>query len=282
MRNKRFNLIDSRTLQEHINDDDWVVIDCRYQLDNPKAGFNAYKNGHIPNALYANLDNDLARNPGPLDGRHPLPIPKLFSKTLGKWGISNTSTVVAYDDIGGAFAARLWWMLGWIGHKNNYLLDGGIQNWQESGFELAKGIVHPVSAKFTIGKINEHWVINKDDLLSEMENGAILLDARSEDRFSGQNEPIDSIAGHIPGALNFPYTLALSSNGKFLECAKLKHVLKNHLRRQTNLIAMCGSGVTACHLAFTADVAGLDNLRIYIGSWSEWIKDVNCPISKSD
>ena len=264
-------LIDVEMLEKHRTNPAWVIIDCRFDLTDPTRGLALYKQGHIPGARYANLDKDLAGCPGPMEGRHPLPDPNIFSQTLATWGISNTTNVVVYDAVGGAIAARLWWMLRWARHEHVYILDGGIQAWERKSFCLEKGQVAFEPTDFSITSVRNEWVVETDAVSRALTEGAVLLDARSEDRFSGKSEPIDPVSGHVPGAINFPYTRALDPLGRLLKPKDLREKLVVYVDHNTNLISMCGSGVTACHLALTAKLAGLGDSLVYIGSWSEWI-----------
>jgi thiosulfate/3-mercaptopyruvate sulfurtransferase len=275
-------LIDPQRLTEQLNRPDWVVIDCRFRLTRPEAGQALYEQGHIPGARYAHLDDDLAAPPQSNDGRHPLPNPKIFATTLERWGISNSSIVTVYDDASGAIAARLWWMLRWVGHESVFVLDGGIQAWEQAGLplETAQPIWEPT--EFLLHDVHEKWVVKADEILSEMEQGAILVDARSRDRFCGVSEPIDPVAGHVPGAVNYPFSKALNSAGYMRNSKELQQDLEVFAKTDRGLIAMCGSGVTACHLLLALKVAGLGDGRAYIGSWSQWIRHNNDLIATGD
>ena len=275
MNKKSCPLIKVEALKEHESDPSWVIIDCRFDLMNPVKGKTLYKQGHIPGARYANLDKDLAGSPNSMDGRHPLPDPGFFAQTLSELGISNVSNVVVYDDVGGAIAARLWWMLRWIKHESVYMLDGGIQEWERKGYLLEKDQVAYEATSFSITSVRKEWVVETEGILNALTEGAILLDARSEDRFLGKSEPIDPVAGHVPGAINFPFTRALDSLGRLKKPEDLRKILADYLEDKKQVIGMCGSGVTACHLALTAKLAGFDDIHIYIGSWSQWIVSKN-------
>ena len=268
-------LIDAKTLSGRLEDPNWVVVDCRFRLTQPDAGFDMYKQAHIPGARYAHLDHDLAASPRPEEGRHPLPSPEAFKKTIQQLGISNSSNVVVYDDASGAIAARFWWMLRWVGHEAVFVLDRGIQGWEEA--ELALESTEPSwkSTQFSLGQIREDWVVKTADIPEELAQGATLVDARSPARYAGQKEPIDPIAGHIPGAINYPFSSALDSLGAMREPRELRRELEPFIRGPRDLIATCGSGVTACHLLLAVKYAGLGDGRAYIGSWSEWIRDPN-------
>ena len=275
-------LIDARTLAGRLADPGWVVVDCRFRLTQPEAGRALYEESHLPGARYAHLDHDLSTPPPPGTGRHPLPAADVFAATLGGWGISNSSTVVTYDDASGAVAARLWWMLRWVGHESALVLDGGIQAWEGAGLALERG--NPVwgPAAFSVDGVREEWVVETGDIPNEIEQGAVLVDARSRDRFIGASEPIDPIAGHVPHAVNYPFSAALNSDGLMRDPGELKRELKRFTEHPRGLIAMCGSGVTACHLLLAAKAAGLGDGRAYIGSWSEWISDSSRPIATGE
>ena len=272
-------LVDAQTLAKRLEDPDWVVVDCRFRLTQPDAGLALYRQAHIPGARYAHLDHDLAAAPQPGEGRHPLPSPDVFSATLGRLGISNSTTVVAYDDASGAIAARLWWMLRWVGHETVFVLDGGIQAWENAGLPLQS--IDPTwePTGFLPGRVREDWVVKTADVPGELEQGAALVDARSHERFVGDAEPIDPIAGHVPGAVNYPFSTALNSAGSMRDSGELRAELEALTERPGGLIAMCGSGVTACHLLLTVKAAGLGDGRAYVGSWSEWIRDPERPVA---
>ena len=272
-------LIAPTALAKRLGDSAWVVVDCRFVLTNPGAGRAAYLRGHIPGARYAHLDNDLARTPGPADGRHPLPRVAELAATLGAWGISNASSVVVYDDVSGAIAARLWWMLRWIGHRAAFVLDGGLKAWEAAGLPVDQEIPRIRTVRYAAGDVRRDWVVATDQVPSELANGARLVDARAPERFQGVAEPIDPVAGHVPGAINWPFSEALQPDGRMCPADELRARLEHLTDQPAGFIAMCGSGVTACHLLLAASVAGLQDGRIFIGSWSEWIRDPERPVA---
>ena len=275
-------LIDADTLAERLTGpEEWVVVDCRFRLTRPDAGYLAYQKGHIPGVRYAHLDHDLAMNPGPSDGRHPLPHPEHFATTLGAWGISDSSSVVAYDDASGAIAARLWWLLRWLGHERVAVLDGGLNTWRARGLPLETATPTWRPVRYMPTTLHDEWIVTSDALPQLLESGALLFDARSEKRFHGIEEPIDPIAGHVPGAINLPFTTTLTGEGTLLEAGRLKECLSEVLDGCdiADVITMCGSGVTACHLLLALNAAGLGEGRLYVGSWSEWIRDDDRPIA---
>lgn len=273
-------LIDARGLAASLLDPDWVVVDCRFELLDPPAGKAAYRRSHIPGARYADLDADLARRPGPADGRHPLPDRAELAARLGQWGISNASTVVAYDDASGAIAARLWWLLRWLGHDASLVLDGGFAAWTTAGLPTESDVPAWRPAHFIPHAGPAVGVVTSAEIPGLQRAGAIVVDARGAPRYRGEREPIDPVAGHVPGALNRPFSANVTADGRFRPPAELQRELEALLggRSPQEAIAMCGSGVTACHLLLALAVAGLDGAKLYAGSWSEWIRDPSRPI----
>jgi len=277
-------LLDVATLVAHVSDPDWVIVDCRFDLKQSDAGRSAYEQGHIPGARYAHLDDDLAARPTRSDGRHPLPTPEAFAERLGSWGIANTSTVVVYDEGPGAIAARLWWMLRWVGHERVAVLNGGLKAWELHGLTLERTRPTWERAKFSVTALHDDWVVQIEDLPGLLAQSALLLDARSEERFLGLEEPIDPIAGHVPGARNFPFSKSLASSGTLRTATALRGELEPLVGKRdiADVIAMCGSGVTACHLLLSLCVAGFGDGRLFVGSWSQWIRDPNRPVAPDE
>jgi thiosulfate/3-mercaptopyruvate sulfurtransferase len=281
-------LIDASTLRELAGKADIVVIDCRFDLIQREGGRRAYLAGHIPGARYADLDKDLSAPIRPNSGRHPLPLPKDFAATLARLGIGNATQVIAYDDAGGSFAARAWWMLRWVGHSSVAVLDGGIKAWTVAGGTLESGTEQPLPKAAPAGgrvlpQANAAAVIDTADLaafLSDPEN--LLVDARAAERYAGSVEPIDAVAGHIAGAVNHPFSANLAPDGRFLPAPELRHRWQARLagREVAHVAAMCGSGVTACHNLLSLEVAGLHGAKLYAGSWSEWIRDPSRPVAR--
>jgi thiosulfate/3-mercaptopyruvate sulfurtransferase len=268
-------------LREHLGDTSWIIVDCRHELANPEAGRRAYDAGHIPGARHAHLDRDLSRPPNATEGRHPLPDPQTFASILGAWGISGDAVVVAYDESSGAMAARLWWMLRWLGLARAFVLDGGLAAWSARGFPLTTDPPSMVPATYEIREVRDDWVVSTADVPRVLDAGNILLDARSEARFAGLEEPIDPVAGHVPGAKNLPFSALLEADGRFLSTEALRERFSAVLagREGDDVVAMCGSGVTACHLLLGLNAAGLGDGRLYAGSWSEWIRSNDRPIA---
>jgi thiosulfate/3-mercaptopyruvate sulfurtransferase len=282
-------LIDVDALQELLGKPRLAVVDCRFDLMNPEAGREAYLRAHIPGARYADLNRDLSAPVGPLTGRHPLPAPEAFAAWLGRLGIGNDTQVVAYDEANGSMAARLWWMLRWLGHDAAAVLDGGFKAWTAHGDALQSGETDAEAAE----RLTRHFTpqVNADSVVSTAQleralrdSKGVLVDARAQERYAGTVEPIDSVAGHIPGAVNHPFTANLGADGRFLPAPELKRRWQERLTGTgsdvKNLVAMCGSGVTACHNLLSLEVAGLTGGKLYAGSWSEWIRDPQRPIAR--
>lgn len=277
-------LVSAQTLSDHLSDPDWIIIDCRHDLANPEAGQAAYAQGHIPEARFAHLDRDLAgptvAADGSFRGRHPLPDRTDFLATLRQWGINEHTQVVVYDAHGGMFAARLWWMLRWVGHQAAAVLDGGLQAWQSLDLPLSTDT--PVVAK--IGNIQERSALTKqlsvEDVLRNLkEQGKALIDARSPDRFRGENETIDPVGGHIPGAGNRFFKDNLTADGRFKTSEQLLQEWQAIIDEPGKAVMQCGSGVTACHNLLALEIAGLHGAALYPGSWSEWCSDPKRPVA---
>jgi thiosulfate/3-mercaptopyruvate sulfurtransferase len=275
-------LIDVASLGRNLARSDWVVVDCRFTLTQPAAGRSAYDKGHIPGARYAHLDDDLARKPGPTEGRHPLPEPAAFTAKLGAWGIGPADTVVAYDEGSGAIAARLWWLLRWIGHERCAVLDGGFAAWIEAGHDIEQRAAPFAARRYPVSEPRADLVVATRDIAARQAAGDVLVDARAAPRYRGEQETIDPVAGHVPQARNRPFSSNVTPAGRFRPPGELGGELRELLegREPGRLIAMCGSGVTSCHLLLAMEAAGLPGGRLYAGSWSEWIRDPARPIAK--
>jgi thiosulfate/3-mercaptopyruvate sulfurtransferase len=248
-------LIDAATLAAQLDRTDLVLFDCRFDLGNVNWGESEYAGAHLPGALYLHLDRDLSSPITPTSGRHPLPDPQLFAQRMGARGVGVGTQIVAYDQGNGAYAARLWWLLRWIGCRDVAVLDGGIAAWRAAGLPLESTV--------------------------RLRPQTLLVDARGAERFAGRNETLDPIAGHIPGARNHPFLANLGTDGRFLDAQELRRRWLTVLGSQppSALIAMCGSGVTACHNLLALEHAGLPGARLYAGSWSEWIRDARRPVA---
>ena len=275
-------LVDTHTLAKHLDDPSWVVVDCRFTLTDPQAGRRAYAAGHIPGARYAHLDEDLSSPITPASGRHPLPDPKVLADRLGRWGIDNAKQVVVYDDSFGAMAARLWWLLRWLGHEACALLDGGLPKWRREGFPVTTDLSEVTPARFVSAVNNALWVDSAFVERALKQGDHVLVDARAEERFRGEVEPLDKVAGHIPGAVNVPYEDNLDLSGAFLSGETLREHYTALLddTPPPRVILMCGSGVTACHSILALEHAGLPGAKLYAGSWSAWIADPRRPVAK--
>ncbi|HKI74620.1 MAG TPA: sulfurtransferase [Pseudomonadales bacterium] len=275
-------LISSRQLAGHLDDPEWVICDCRFVLSSPEQGLAAYREGHIPRAVYFHLDRDLSGAVTATTGRHPPPSAPDFVWTLEQAGIGDGIQVVAYDDAGGAIAARLWWLLRWLGHDEVAVLDGGWSGWVKEGRPVTTDVAaHEVRA-FTARPNDALWLDSNGVL--EIVNGrssGVVLDARGPDRFRGENETIDPVAGHIPGAVSLPFAGNLDSTGHFKPAETLREQIHAALGgcSAAQAVCMCGSGVTACHNLLAMELAGLKGARLYAGSWSEWIRDPSRPIT---
>lgn len=280
-------LIEPSELAEHLTDPDWVVMDCRFELTRPDWGAAAHAQGHVPNALYAHLDRDLSGPVTSTSGRHPLPSVEAFVATLSAWGVDEVVQVVAYDQNNGAYASRLWWMLRWVGHSPVAVLNGGFTAWHQAGLPVSQQPHVRQPRRFT-PRPAPAGVISTAELETLRAGGQLasgartLVDARGADRFAGQNETIDPVAGHVPGAINAPFARNLDSQGRFLPAGVLRSQWLETLRGQSpsEVIAMCGSGVTACHNLLALETAGLTGAQLYAGSWSEWIRDAARPVAQ--
>jgi thiosulfate/3-mercaptopyruvate sulfurtransferase len=277
-------LVSSEELAAHLGDPAWVVFDCRFKLTDIHAGRRAYEAGHIPGARYADLEADLSGPMTVASGRHPLPEPDVLATKLGQWGVDASKQVVAYDDGSGALAARLWWLLRWLGHPEAAVLDGGFAGWQSEGRPLERETPVPAAVRFEARTDNGLWVSTADVEATLGKPDTLLVDARSTARFRGEQETLDPVAGHIPGSVNRPFESNLDPTGRFLPAAQLqeKFAALAGARAPHEVIHSCGSGVTACHNLLAMEIAGLSGSRLYPGSWSEWIRDVRRPIARGD
>lgn len=275
-------LVSIADLAARLDDPDQVVVDCRFNLQQPAAGPRLYAEGHIPGAFYADLDHDLS-GPRQADlGRHPLPIVASLQRLLSGFGIGPKSRVVVYDEGGGAIAARLWWLLRWLGHADVGLLDGGYAAWCAAGQPVSKARPAPRAGSF-VPRPGSMPVLTTADIEASLGTGKILLlDLRARDRYLGRVEPIDPVAGHVPGALSAPFSKNLAADGRFLPVADLRRHYAALLggRPVAEVACMCGSGVTACHGVFALELAGWAGVGLYAGSWSEWIRAAERPIER--
>ena len=273
-------LIDAEELAGRLEDPRLRLFDCRFDLARPEDGRARYLEAHLPGALYADLNRDLASPATSTSGRHPLPSPADFEARLRSWGVNPDSPVVAYDDGNGMYAARLWWMLRWLGHDEVAVLDGGMRRWLQLGLPLSDEVPSPSPGDFA-GKPRADAVADAAAVLAATgDPSQRVLDARAPERYRGEVEPIDAVAGHVPGAGNHPFGLSLDSQGGFLGPDELRGALAASLAGTPpdRVIAMCGSGVSACHLLLALEHAGLHGARLYPGSWSEWSSDPARPV----
>lgn len=278
-------LIDAPTLAEWLQDpaaDPAVVLDCRFDLANPAAGRAAYAAAHIPGARFADLNQDLSAPVTASSGRHPLPRSEALAAFLAAAGIADGTQVIAYDAANGSFAARAWWLLRWLGHERVAVLDGGFKAWTAAGGPMESGAAGPSPpAKFT-PRLRPGGICSAAEVLDAAGDAArLLVDARAPERFLGHVEPLDAVAGHIPGAVNHPFARNLAADGCFLPAAHLRALWLERLGcvAPAGVILMCGSGVTACHNSLALEIAGLPGAVLYAGSWSEWIRDPMRPVS---
>jgi len=272
-------VISCAELATHLNDPDWRVFDCRHQLSDTAYGEKMYAEGHLPGAFFLHLDRDLSSPMNGHNGRHPLPNIALLSGKLGAAGVTAKTQVVVYDDAGGMIAGRLWWLLRWLGHDKVALLDGGINQWLKEERSITTAAARSAPAVFTADR--RDWVVSADEVLSNIDKGEFcLVDARAPDRFRGENETLDPVGGHIPGARNRFFRDNLVADGRFKPAAELR---KEWLEILVDVpsessVMYCGSGVSACHNLLALSLAGLDGARLYAGSWSEWCSDPVRPV----
>lgn len=269
-------------LQALIGQEGLFVIDARFKLDDPDYGARVYADGHIPGAVYLDLNQDLSSEiiPG-ATGRHPLPDPALLEARLRELGLRTTDRVVVYDDGPGFFAARAWWLMIWMGHADVQVLDGGLAAWIKAGGELTQQQAVAAWPGNFVASVDNNMLVSAEDITAQLNTPSyLLMDARSAERFRGEQEPIDPVAGHIPGAICLPCTENVDEGGHFLEQTSLRSRFDN-LPAGRQWVSYCGSGVTACHNILAAAIAGLPLPRLYAGSWSEWITDARRPVEVS-
>ncbi len=274
------NVVSMEWLREHLHDDHIVVVDCRFPLGNMKEGREQYLIEHISGAFYLDLEQDLSGQKGAHGGRHPLPNIDKFSHTLGNIGITNNSKVIAYDEQGEAMASRLWWLLKYLGHEEVYVLDGSFSQWKEQGYSVSSEIPKTDAIVFT-QRVQNDMMVSMEEVQQRLDHpNTIFIDSREEIRYRGESEPIDRVAGHIPGAINFFWKDSMNEDGK----AKSAEELKNHFRNvdaHKEVIVYCGSGVTACPNVLALKEAGYTNVKLYVGSWSDWSSYPDNPIGRS-
>ena len=258
------------------------VVDARFSLADPQSGAQAYAQGHLPGALYADLNTDLSDMRVRGHGRHPLPDSAVFAATLGRWGIGTDTQVVVYDGADGSMAAaRLWWLLRLIGHTRVAVLDGGVAAWQAAGLALSTALPEVAAVPAYPGQFDRGQIASAEQLAARLKHApGWLLDARAGERFRGEVEPLDPVAGHVPGAVNRPFALNVA-DGRLRPAADLRAALQPLIgpHPPEQVVLMCGSGVTACHLLLAMEVAGLSGAQVYADSWSGWVGDPGRPVA---
>ncbi|HXF77773.1 MAG TPA: sulfurtransferase [Usitatibacter sp.] len=274
-------LVSTAELEKHLGDPGWIVFDTRHDMGDVEKGRRAYAEGHIPGAYFLHVDDDLSGAKTGKNGRHPLPDLATFAARIEASGVTPATQVVVYDDLGGNFAVRLWWMLRWLGHERAALLDGGYPLWEKEKRPVTKEVPAPRRGDF---KARPHLgdVVDTPFIERFREDPSIrLVDARAPERFAGLKEPIDPVAGHIPGAVNRFWQKNLGPDGRFKAPEQLKREYAEFLAesKPEQVVHMCGSGVTACHNMFAMALAGIAQGRLYVGSWSEWVADRSRPVA---
>ena len=273
-------LIATADLAQRLAASDIVIVDVRHDLGAPDAwGETQYRAGHLPGAVFLHLDRDLSAPTNGRNGRHPLPSPVACAAVFGRLGIDASSQVVAYDQNNGAYASRLWWMLRWLGHEAVAVLDGGFDTWAREGRAVTAEVPRPHPAEFAARL--RAATVDADAVQANLGTGALMIvDARAPERYRGDVEPLDPVAGHIPGAVNRPFGRNLGPDGTFKPAATLHAEFAALLdgRTPSAVVNQCGSGVTACHNALAMEIAGLPGARLYPGSWSEWCADPSRPV----
>lgn len=277
-------IIQTGDLAPRLGDPRWVVFDCRHTLTDPEAGRRAYAREHVPTARFAHMEEDLSDHSRPGGGRHPLPDPYEFAEKLGRWGVGEKTQVVVYDDSFGSMAVRMWWMFRWLGHEAVALLDGGFPKWKREGHPVTADPPEIFPTAFAARPNRGMWA-SALEVAEGLAKGTIrLVDARLPERYHGEKETIDPVAGHVPGAVNHSFEENLNLDGTFLPAAELRETCLSLLAGTPpeNVIQMCGSGVTARHNLLAMEIAGLKGARLYPGSWSEWIADPLRPVARGE
>lgn len=274
-------LISPEALLPLLEHEEIVILDCRHNLGDLAMGERAYARSHLPGARFFHLDRDLSGPMNGRNGRHPLPDREVMAQRFAAAGIGGNSQVVAYDQDSGAMAARAWWLLRWLGHRRVAVLDGGLSAWVEAELPLSPALPSPDRGDFR-ARAGEPTVDAAFVLAHRDGPGVCLLDARAADRFRGENETLDPVAGHIPGAINRHFMRNLGADGRFKPAASLRAEFLDLLagRPPECVVQHCGSGVTACHNLLAMEIAGLPGSRLYPGSWSEWISDPTRPVTR--
>jgi thiosulfate/3-mercaptopyruvate sulfurtransferase len=272
------NIVKPEWLLEHLQQPDIVIVDCRFMLGQPEQGRNEYGQDHIPGAFYVDLEKDVSGNEAIHGGRHPLPDLGAFSLMVSSLGIDASQKVIAYDDQGGAMASRLWWMLRFLGHQQVYVLDKGYSAWKAAGYPVTQEV--PIAEPRVFSpKVNRHLLASHDEVKDKFEQpGTVLVDSREAKRYQGVEEPIDAVAGHIPGAKNYFWKEVLDDTGAWKSANEQeKHFQELHAADE--IIVYCGSGVTACPNVLALTEAGFTNVKLYSGSWSDWVSYKENPVA---
>lgn len=275
------NIVTMDWLAEHLHDPNVVVADCRFVLGQPDAGRAAYEEGHIPGAIYVDLERDMSGPVREHGGRHPLPDLGIFTLRMGELGIGNDTVVVAYDDQGGPYASRLWWMLTFLGHRRVFVLDGGYSLWKAAGHPVEREAARKEARHFS-PRVHTAMMISVDELRRKLgQPGVVLVDSREAARYRGEHEPLDRKAGHIPGAVNCFWKDGLDGEGRW-KTAQAQAERFQRIGRDQEVIVYCGSGVTACPNVLALQEAGYENVRLYLGSWSDWISYEDNPVATGE
>lgn len=278
-------LIRTDDLASHLNDPSWVIFDCRHDLVDHGKGERLYRENHLPGAHFASVETALAGSKTGKNGRHPLPTPEAFAEFLARCGVTRASKIVAYDDAGGLYAARLWWMARWIGLENVALLDGGWQKWTAENRAVTTAVPTPKPVPALAVTMDRTAVLSAADVLNRLSDpSSALIDARAGERYRGEVEPMDPVAGHIPGALNRFYKTNLKADLTFRPADELKTEFRTLIgsRAPERIAHQCGSGITACANLFAMEYAGLPGSKLYAGSWSEWVSDPTRPVARGE
>ena len=275
-------LISTADLAAHLADPNWAIVDCRFDLVNTGWGEERYGEAHIPGAVYAHLDRDLSGPKTGRNGRHPLPDMEQFKARLGQWGIGAGVQAVVYDQDVGMYASRLWWMLKYLGHAAAAVLDGGMAKWAREGRPTRSGVERRAPIQFSGSPRDEMRVTVDDVERVRLDPAYLVIDARAPERFRGETEPLDPVAGRIPGAENYFYKDQLNPDGTFLtpEILRARYQALLGQRPAQNVVTYCGSGVTSAHNLLGMEHAGLPGGKLYVGSWSEWCSDPARPVAR--
>ncbi len=279
-------LISAEQVQANLNNSEWLILDVRHDLADHQAGRRSYEQGHIPGAVFLDHELDLAAPKTGLNGRHPLPSRQELAQLLQKNGLRDGMQVVVYDAQGSLFASHMWWMLRWLGHPQVAILDGGWQAWQQLGGAEESGQAKPVpaTAKLSVPEQAAMPTVQTEQVLKNLSKPIFtVLDARAAERYRGDVEPMDPVAGHIPDALNRSHLNNLGEQGRFKPADQLRQEFQDLLGAISAemVVHQCGSGITACHNLFAMELAGLSGSSIYPGSWSEWVSDASRPVARS-